>query len=79
VRLAYAVSDRFKPSLEYDSGTGPLFDPLPRGEQVHLFFPGADIQVADNVIWNLGLGLAATSFGNHLVYKMRIGVLFGGR
>ncbi len=78
LRLGYAVTDRFKPSLEYYGGTGPLFDPLPAREQVHLFFPGADIQVRENVVWNLGIGLAATSAGNHLVYKMRIGIMFGG-
>ncbi len=77
-RLAYAVHPRFKPSFEYYGSTGPVFDPLPGGEQVHQFFPGADILLGENVIWNLGLGLAATSSGNHLVYKMRIGILFGG-
>jgi hypothetical protein len=78
VRMAYTANAKFKPSLEYYGSTGPVFNPVVTDEQVHLFYPGADIQIADNVVWNVGLGLAATPAGNHLIYKMRIGVLFGG-
>ena len=78
VRLGYGLHKRFEPSLEYYGSTGNVFSPLPRGEQVHQFFPGADIQISDNIVWNVGVGVAATSAGNKLVYKMRIGWLFGG-
>lgn len=77
VRVAYKVNKRFEPSVEYYGGTGPFFDPLPRHEQVHQFYPGADIQINENLVWNVGFGLAATSEGSQFVYKMRIGWLFG--
>ncbi|HUS06584.1 MAG TPA: hypothetical protein VMZ52_09825 [Bryobacteraceae bacterium] len=77
IRAAYQLTRRFEPSLEYYGATGPVFGPLPRGEQVHLFFPGADIQINENVVWNVGVGWAATPAGNQLTYKMRLGVLFG--
>jgi len=77
VRLAYALHPRFEPTLEYYGSTGRPFDPLPRREQVHQFFPGADIQITENVVWNIGIGIAATPAGNQLIYKMRIGYLFG--
>jgi hypothetical protein len=78
LRLAYTVRRRFEPSLEYYGSTGRVFSPLPRDEQVHQFFPGADIQISQNIVWNVGIGVAATPAGNQLVYKMRIGWLFGG-
>jgi len=77
LRIAYQAHPRFKPSLEYYGSTGPVFEPHAVRDQVHLFFPGADIQLRDNVIWNVGFGLAATDTGNQFVYKMRLGVLFG--
>ena len=77
IRIAYEVNKKFMPSLEYYGATGPVFDPLPRREQAHIFYPGCDIQISEQVVWNLGIGWAATSTGNRLTYKMRIGVLFG--
>jgi len=41
--------------------------------------PGADIKLSDNAVWNVGVGIAATETGNQLVYKTRIGILFGGK
>jgi hypothetical protein len=78
VRVGYVLHKRFEPSLEYYGSTGRVFSPNPRDEQVHQFFPGADIQISENVVWNVGIGVAATPAGNKLVYKMRIGWLFGG-
>ena len=75
--MAYKLNKRFEPSLEYYGATGPIFDPLERHEQVHQFYPGADIQLSENVVWNIGLGLAATPAGNDFVCKMRLGILFG--
>lgn len=77
VRIAYLLHPRFRPSLEYYGSTGPVFDPLPAREQVHLFFPGGDILLAENVVWNMGFGIAATSAGNQFIYKMRVGWMFG--
>lgn len=77
LRIAYLLHPRFKPSLEYYGSTGPVFDPLPVRRQVHLFFPGGDIQFGENVVWNLGFGIAATSAGNQFIYKMRLGYMFG--
>ena len=76
VRVAYAASKFFEPSLEYYGATGPVFGPLPRSEQAHLFYPGCDLHFSENVVWNLGIGVAATPAGNQLTYKMRIGWLF---
>lgn len=79
VRVGYGAAKIVDLSLEYYGATGPVTNPLPRREQVHLFFPGADLQITENIVWNLGIGLAATSAGNHLIYKTRIGVMFGRR
>ena len=76
-RIAYALTKHFEPSLEYYGATGPLFDPLPRREQAHIFFPGGDIQISEQIVWNIGIGVAATSAGNRFVYKTRLGILFG--
>jgi hypothetical protein len=79
VRVAYSTSPRVDLSLEYYGSTGPLDAPLPRTEQVHQFFPGADLQLTDAIVWNVGVGIGATSAGNTLVYKTRLGWLFGGK
>lgn len=79
VRVAYSASPKVDLSLEYYGSTGPLDAPLPSAEQVHQFFPGADIQLSDAIVWNLGVGIGATNAGNTLVYKMRLGWLFGGK
>jgi hypothetical protein len=51
-------------------------DFLPVSEQVHQLFWGGDLQLRSNVVLNLGLGLGATSAGNHTVLKARLGWLF---
>jgi hypothetical protein len=79
VRVAYSTSPKVDLSLEYYGSTGPLDSPLPRAQQVHQFFPGADIQLNDAIVWNVGVGIGATDAGNTLVYKMRLGWLFGGK
>lgn len=77
-RVGFAVSPRAELSLEYYGSTGVVTDPLPGDQQVHQFFPGADIKFGPNVIWNLGVGFGATNVGNTLVYKMRFGWMFKG-
>jgi hypothetical protein len=76
VRVAYEASRKLDLTLEYYGSTGPLFDPLPAGEQAHQFFPGFDLKLRENIVWNFGIGVGATSAGNRLVYKSRIGILF---
>jgi hypothetical protein len=68
---------RLEPSLEYYGATGPIRDVLPVHEQSHQFYPGWDLQITKNIVWNFGIGIASTSQGDRLVYKMRLGVLFG--
>ena len=76
-RVGYEWNSRLDLSLEYYGALGPLGDLLPEHEQVHQFYPGADIKLSENVVWNVGVGVAATEAGNQLVYKTRIGILFG--
>jgi len=77
LRIGYRVSEKLDLSLEYYGATGPLHDPLPRDEQVHQVYPGWDYQLSKNVVWNFGIGVGVTEAGNRLVYKSRIGYLFG--
>ena len=77
VRIAYELNKRLDLSVEYYAATGPLFNPLPGAEQVHQFYPGGDLKLAENIVWNFGIGIGATPAGNRLVYKSRIGILFG--
>jgi hypothetical protein len=77
VRLAYEVNKKLDLSLEYYGSTGPIGNFLPTHEQVHQFFPGGDVNLSDRVVWNFGIGVGATAAGNRLVYKSRVGILFG--
>ena len=77
VRMAYAVRPKLDLSTEYYGSTGPVFHWLPGHEQVHQFYPGGDWQLKQNLVLNFGVGMAATSTGNKLVYKIRIGWQFG--
>ncbi len=76
-RLGYRWTERVATSIEYYGNFGPLGDLLPGREQVHQFFPGTDIRFSDNVIWNSGVGIGVTDAGSQLIYKSRIGILFG--
>jgi len=35
------------------------------------------LKISDNIVWNFGIGVGVTDAGNRLVYKSRIGILFG--
>ncbi|HEY3132737.1 MAG TPA: hypothetical protein VGL91_25020 [Acidobacteriota bacterium] len=76
-RIAYQATRKLDLSLEYYGATGPFSDPLPRDQQTHQFYPGGDIKLSENIVWNFGIGVGATHTGNRLVYKSRIGMLFG--
>jgi hypothetical protein len=73
VRLGYSLNPKVDLSMEYYASTGEITDPAPFDSQVHQFFPGADIQLTPNIVWNVGVGFGATDAGNTLVYKMRLG------
>lgn len=79
LRVAYEWNQRIAPSIEYYSSVGPLPSFLPLGEQVHLFYPGADLKLSEHVSLSLGIGLAATPAGSQLIYKSRVEVSFGRR
>jgi hypothetical protein len=49
----------------------------PTDHQVHQLFPGGDLKFGESVVVNFGVGFGAMDAGNRLVYKMRVGYLFG--
>lgn len=75
-RIGLTVHRKIDLSVEYYGSLGPVDDFLPAGEQVHQFFTGGDLQLRENMVLNLGLGLGATSAGNRTVMKARLGWLF---
>jgi hypothetical protein len=70
-RVGYEAGKRVTPSLEYYGSTGP--------QQIHQFFPGADIKLSERVVWSAGVGIGATPNGSRLIYKSRIEISFGGK
>ena len=76
-RIGYDAAKWITPSLEYYSSAGPFPGLLPLDEQQHLFYPGADLKLRQNVVWSVGVGMAATRAGSQLVYKSRIEIEFG--
>jgi hypothetical protein len=76
-RIGYECNRRLDISLEYYGAVGPIGQWLPGHEQVHQFYPGGDVKLSENLVWNFGVGFGATEAGNRLVYKSRIGWLFG--
>ena len=76
-RVGYTVNPKLDLSLEYYGSLGPVGEFFPTREQVHQIFPGFDWNIRENVIWNWGIGVGVTGSGNRLVYKWRIGYMFG--
>ena len=76
-RVGYECNQHLDISLEYYGAVGPLGELLPNRDQVHQFYPGGDVKLSENLVWNFGIGFGATEAGNRLVYKSRIGWLFG--
>ena len=58
VRVGLAQNRWIDWSLEYYGATGPVFHPFAVGEQAHMLFPGADIHLTENIVWNIGVGWA---------------------
>ena len=77
VRFGYELNKKLDVSLEYYGSTGAIGDFLPANEQVHQLFPGGDLKLSENIVWNFGIGVGMTDAGNRLVYKTRVGILFG--
>lgn len=77
VRAGWAVGKNIIPSVEYYSSLGSIPGFLPISQQVHLFYPGVDLKLSNNILWSLGVGFAATPAGSQLVYKSRIEFEFG--
>jgi len=75
-RLGITTTDRLDLSVEYYASLGSPSDLLPADEQVHQFFFGGDYALAENIIFNLGIGFGTTDVGNRLVYKSRLGWMF---
>ena len=75
-RLGVTVSRVVDLSVEYYGSLGPLRDFLPDEEQVHQLFFGGDLQLRDNVVFNVGYGVGLTDAGNRRVLKARLGWLF---
>jgi hypothetical protein len=75
-RLGLTVNPTLDLSVEYYGAFGPVRDFLPANEQVHQIFGGGDINLRENVVLNLGLGVGLTRAGNRTVYKARLGWMF---
>ena len=78
VRVAFKTSSKLDLTAEYYGGTGPFRHFLPVHEQIHQFYPGFDYQINENLVFNAGIGFAATPAGSQLVFKTRVGWIFGG-
>ncbi len=77
LRLGCEATKRLDLSLEYYGALGPVGDFPPVREQVHQFYPGGDLKLTPDLVLNFGIGLAATRAGSDLVYKARVGWMFG--
>jgi hypothetical protein len=70
-RAAYGYSDQSAPVpyLEWYSEMGR--------EKVHRLFPGVDIEVRENLLWSLGIGVGLTSAEPRLLYQSPMEFSFG--
>ncbi|HEV8132137.1 MAG TPA: hypothetical protein VGQ81_12855 [Acidobacteriota bacterium] len=77
-KIAYFLKgkDRFNVGMEYYGATGAITHFLPANEQVHIFFPSADIFLNEHAMINLGVGVGVTDSGERLIFKSRFGYLF---
>jgi hypothetical protein len=75
-KFAYFLTRKVNVGLEYYGSTGAIADPLPIGQQQHLFFPSLDVYFSENLMMNFGIGFSATGVNEKLIPKMRIGYRF---
>lgn len=76
-RLAWQARRTLTPSVEYYGYMGPVGNFRPPGQQIHLFFPGADWKIGEHLTWSFGVGLGATDTGSRVMLKSRIEFEFG--
>lgn len=77
-RVGYQVSGGITASVEYYSILGEVADLLPVVQQIHQFYPGLDVRLGDDVIWNVAVGVGVTSAGNRFTLKTSFEVPLGG-
>jgi hypothetical protein len=75
-RLAVTATRVVDVSVEYYGAVGPVTDWLPSAEQVHQLFFGGDLTLTPDIVWNLGVGVAATDAGDQTILKTRLGWIF---
>ena len=75
-RLGLPEMGKWQWSLEYFGGMGEITKLDPVKAQRHQFYPGFDYNYSDTVILNAGVGFGATSAGNQIMAKMRLGWIF---
>ncbi|HEV8122672.1 MAG TPA: hypothetical protein VGP80_00340 [Gemmatimonadales bacterium] len=73
-RIGVDVSERITLVMEYFGGLGHLWGLSPARDQVHQFYPGVELRLGDDITWNMGVGIGATSVGNTLVFKSQFEV-----
>jgi hypothetical protein len=73
-RVGYPATPKVDLSVEYYGAMNGIGDRA----KVHQIYPNADVQLRENLVWNVGVGFGTTNVGNQLVYKMRLGWMFGG-
>jgi hypothetical protein len=76
-RLAWQAWRTLTPSIEYYGYLGPVGNFLPRDQQIHLLFPGADWKIGERLTWSFGVGLGTTDTGSRVIFKSRIEFEFG--
>ncbi len=78
-RVAYGDAEkaRLRPYLEWYSEIGYLPDFPPLRQQVHQVYPGADIRLAKNLVWSVGIGVGLTPQEPRLVIKSHLEFEFG--
>ena len=79
LRIGYEAGERFTPSLEYYGSTGSVPTTLALDKQEHQIFPGGDIVLRENLLWNVGVGIGLTSAGDRVIFKSRLEYSFGGK
>jgi hypothetical protein len=76
-RLGWQAWRTLTPTIEYYGSMGPVGNLLPKGQQIHLLFPGADWKIGERLTWSFGVGLGTTEAGSRVILKSRIEFEFG--
>ncbi len=73
VKVAWHLTRRLEPGLEYYGGTGFLTRSDPMSGQRHMIFPTLDLDLSDDWELNFGIGRGLTGGSERWVLKMIIG------